>query len=325
MRARHYTPKGSTTPVLKPLKTIPAGQSWQELLAVGATNGVPEPKWPFGDEPEAYAEELQDTLDAMQMAQGGAMPVDFMRKYAKQCPVDIDWDFENLPEPLERAYKSAMLDPTDPMSLPRLVTMDVPYQLVAEVWHWCVEKAGGIGKLRLKNPTVPGHTEFLEYACGYWSRSNQLIYTRMKQAAEVKNFYCVARPEEVMNMVIAPLRMPPGVFTFAPDGCPPHDSYVAGHGTFDGAVGAAHEAEIKNSPNDIRELRACVYMHAMGRSLLGVHTPQDNVHGLALGYGVYNDEPNITAADFYAARAMAVDGDVDLDALIAQKRLQTQS
>lgn len=281
---------------------------------VGETHGLPAPIFALEDKTGKYATELQDTLDAAEMARKGKWPAEFFNLYAKQSPIKIDWDFENIPAPLDQ-----LVTKDNPMSLPQLVTMDVPYQLTAELLHWKIDRAGGIDKVELKNPTCPGHTEFLEVACGYFARSSGRVYDYMKRAAAAKNFYAVMRPEAVLAEFTRPFNLSGTIVTTAPNGAPPHDSYPAGHGTFDGAVCKQHELDFKCTPQEIRELRATCWLHAMGRSILMVHTPQDNLQGFALGFGRYDKNVSITAAEFWAARMATEDGDVDLDALIAHK------
>jgi len=205
----------------------------------------------------------------------GTFPRWFMEKY---YPGDWGTFPEEIPEPLARAHETfnlaAPLSFDDPAGLARVVHMDNPTDLARILMDWLID----IG-CRPKG-SATDHFDFIETAVDSWMPVSLNRSRAAKEAFEMKYFFGVPRPEEVLGENI----------TAYPEGAPNHPSFPAGHGAIAFADGLTFLDEWalyertgetvteKPLPDRVKQVvfDTC-YIWAMARSLAGVHHAVDNL------------------------------------------------
>lgn len=203
-------------------------------------------------------------------------------------------------------YTSAMKDAlgiTDAHSGALAVKMDDPVDLWIAMDRYCRDVLKLKPAINFQDGTG---VNFIEGAGNMWDCIAQpAILMGLKQAFAVKWDRMVARPQETIAAAIAdPLGAPdmflkaiepyvdmaavaadPRKFTVYPEGCPPHPSYVAGHGALAGVVYALLYVKYglggQSAAHD--ELGQTLLSFAHCRSLAGVHYFQDNSRGFKVG------------------------------------------
>lgn len=183
-----------------------------------------------------------------------------------------------IPEPLLRKVhnlKGDYLSPTGHSLNDRalVVEMDNPMDLL----YVCIDIIKGLGEFELKGDKGK-HVDFHSIVSGI---NLEVAVEQMKEIKEcfaIKWYYGVPRPEEVLEYLIPGFNSK--LFTAYKNGCPPHPSYPAGHGTYAGVILKVLLDKFKLSPDTIYTLRMTCYLWSMWRTYSGVHYGIDNVQGL---------------------------------------------
>ncbi len=104
------------------------------------------------------------------------------------------------------------------------------------------------------------------------------IHKALVEAFQVKYFHAYPRPEQLFE----------SGRLVAEYGCPPHPSYVAGHGAIAGATVQTWVDHVELTPAQIAEAEHAGRQYAQYRTLAGVHWAPDNTQGYNLGVAVAN-------------------------------------
>ena len=169
-------------------------------------------------------------------------------------------------------FASVGVTEDDPKSAARLVdhAMDHPYDLhrvfVAEFGNPVLKQC------QTERTPQSASVDFLGFRLFDAIIANN-IYDALVEAFQVKYFFATARPEHVFasGALVAEYK------------CPPHPSYVAGHGAI---AGATVQTWIDNAVLEDEQVTAMIHagrQYAHYRTLAGVHWAEDNTAGFDLG------------------------------------------
>ena len=185
----------------------------------------------------------------------GEFPEEFMRKYYPS-----EWG--EFPNEMPEMLRMFGLSFSDPIAMAHSVHMDLATDFAKQCLRWVLSK--GI----MPNQANPNCIDFLEMVPETIEKIGNASRRNLEMAFEVKCYYGVPRPEEVLGFNV----------TRVPEGCPPHGSFIAGHSADAAASSVVSKRfELKRYPELLKELRDGTYIWGMQRSLLGVHYGVDNV------------------------------------------------
>lgn len=164
----------------------------------------------------------------------------------------------------------AGVDMSDPNTAAQLVRMDRPMDLWLAVADYLMSE----GYTQLKDPPLHGHDFLTAHVTGPALFAANL-HVAMKKAWDEKYYWGGVRPETCLGLGAA--------FTAYEEGCPPHPSYPAGHGTVAGTVYRVAHDVFDLRPDVSREVREITKHFALYRDFAGVHFHFDSMAGWALG------------------------------------------
>jgi len=249
------------TPLEYPLKQLPPAAEGSRIVqpCIGKTHGVKPPHYPGSDE---YHEEAEDVMRVRFEVKANKWPSWYLAKHHPSAKFDPDI----IPAPL---YDEG-LRRSDPIRCAMAVHMDTPMDFPLAVLRWVVTQDG----IELKNPETE-HVNFLNREPAIIEDFGDAVKRNLRKIFEVKYHYGVPRVFEYFNLSDE-------VFVEQVSGNYIHPSYGAGH-----AAAAAAAKVLKkhiNAPQVVwRVVFDAVYHWSFYRSLLGVHTAQDNKAGMAIG------------------------------------------
>ena len=218
----------------------------------GRRHGVRAPHCIYSDE---YAEEAEMLIRVAMDVERDKWP-------------DYYFDYCGIDSELSPVLRAVGLQEQDPKGCANAVRMDQP----GELWQAIVDYSAREGI-----PQAPEEKgiRFLDRYVTPNKPFGDNLEESMKRAFEVKYFYGLARPEEYFN---APN------FAQYPEGCPPHPSYVAGHGCVGGVANRTFREEFPHAQRKhLEAVELATRQFAHFRDLARVHTRQDSYEGWVLG------------------------------------------
>lgn len=181
---------------------------------------------------------------------------------------DYYFDFCGIDSEISPVLRAVGLTEQNPKGCANAVRMDQP----GELWQAIVNYSA-----REEIPAAPEKSglRFLDRYVNPNKPFGDNLEASMVAAFEVKYFYGLARPEEYFN---APN------FAHYPEGCPPHPSYIAGHGTVGGVANRTFREEFPHAEDKHRaDVATATKQFAHFRDLARVHTRQDSAEGWNFG------------------------------------------
>lgn len=181
---------------------------------------------------------------------------------------DYYFDFCSVDSELSPVLRAVGLSERNPKGCANAVRMDQP----AELWAAIVNYAAAEGI-----PAAPEKKgiRFLDRYVDPVAPFGANLKDAMRKAFEVKYFYGMARPEEYFESAN---------FAQYPEGCPPHPSYVAGHGTVGGVANRTFREQFPHAEEKHRTaVLTATLQFAHFRDMARVHTRQDSAKGHELG------------------------------------------
>lgn len=181
---------------------------------------------------------------------------------------DYYFDFCEVDSEISPVLRSVGLNERDPKGCANAVRMDQPSELWSAIVRY--SQAQGIPVASDKKGI-----RFLERHVDGEQVFGANLGPAMHNAFEVKYYYGVARPEEYFDSAN---------FAHYPEGCPPHPSYIAGHGTVGGVANKTfREVFPEASDKHFQDVETATLQFAHFRDLARVHTRQDSYQGWAFG------------------------------------------
>ena len=181
---------------------------------------------------------------------------------------DYYFDFCEVDSELSPVLRAVGLSERNPKGCADAVRMDQPSELWAAIIDYVAAENIPV------SPERKG-IRFLDQYMNPVAPFGANLKESMQQAFEVKYYYGLARPEEYFES--------PN-FAQYPEGCPPHPSYVAGHGTVGGVANRTFREEFPHATDAQRQaVETATLQFAHFRDLARVHTRQDSRKGWELG------------------------------------------
>lgn len=208
----------------------------------------------------------QEILEVRNKVVRGETPMDFLKKY---------YPFKGeMPETMPDALKAKGLCFSDPAKLANVVHMDRPTDMPFAVLDWLTNPIHPNHQGVNCNDWNPNFINFLETVPYLEENITDGVKRGLKRIFEVKYFYGVARPEEVLGLNM----------TAYPEGCPNHPSMGQGHmaAAAGGTAIILREFSKNLSQAQIKEILDITYLWGQFRCLAGVHYGQDGLMSLAI-------------------------------------------
>lgn len=225
----------------------------------------------FCDDPE-FDEELSDVIKVRSDVAKGIWPNWFLVKYGSKTegyPTDFLKTFV-VDQPNGRH---------NPQKAANIVRMDDPFDMGLELLkYW-----GGKGEYpTFKVSALNEHTKFIEGVQTFNKELMSDLVDVLNKSFEVKYYWGVSRPEEVLTLGNG--------FTHYPEGCPTHPATPAGHSSVGGQTVETIVRWFNLSDEQYQELIETAFQWGHYRTFAGVHYPQDNLMGLGLSSPIMRSE-----------------------------------
>lgn len=221
---------------------------------VGNSHGVELPSELATE--QGLIDSAKEVAKTSAMAQRGEFNHDIMRKYWPK-------DFGEYPNELPKPLLMAGLSMEDPAGMGNAVHMDLPWALHDYILRWIQRE-----KIPLKKG-AHDHGNFQNRIIHPAENLLDRISRNMKIMFEIKYYFGVARPEEVLGYNN----------TLYDDACPPHPSFGAGH-TAAAAAGRLYYETFDMTYEQKKILFMTIFWWSVSRTIAGVHHMMDNIMGL---------------------------------------------
>lgn len=202
---------------------------------------------------DGLEETAREVAMVVNMVQRGEFPREQLKKYYPES-----WG--EFPKELPQFLVDEGLSFDDPLKMAEAVHMDLPTAMPNAYLKWLLKNGYEPHEAR-KNCV-----DFLEYVPETIEKISNAVRRNLETAFEVKCYYGVPRPEEVLGYNI----------TAYNEGCPPHASFMAGHH----AAAMANTVTMKRFNIDDfarKQGRDGIFFWSMQRYMAGMHFPEDNL------------------------------------------------
>lgn len=255
---------GITPPKPFPYKKIPEEKNELHSPMVGKSHDI----IPF--DYSKYREYLTEVQVVRELCSKGKFPIAFMKKHFPK-----NWGPYPLPDFLWPEFlTNAGITQKKVKACIEAVRMDLPNDLGRFIFLWLRDK----GSLKLKDSEQYKHVPFLETFPETEMLMSKYIYEALVKCFEVKYYYGVARPEQMVEEIYGKERM--SVVSYP---APIHPSYAAGHSAAAAATAKFFFDHYELSEEDKLKIRLGAYYFGQFRTMAGVHYAVDNLAGLQIG------------------------------------------
>lgn len=204
-------------------------------------------------------ESCKEVLRVREYVKKGQFPYWFMDKYNP-----FKSNFGSFPRKTLGPLEMEGLSFDRPEGLAQVVHMDFTSDLGNAIHRWLLREGYNV------KAHTPNHINFLESVPNVEYKLATNIDKALNKAFEMKYYFGVARPEEVIGSNM----------THYPEGCPNHPATPAGHSAVAGTSGRTMIDCFEVDLKAIKVILFTSYTWAQARTFAGVHHAVDNIMGL---------------------------------------------